>query len=53
MINAIPENGWWHPDGAETFLQLADHLITRGFSEADAVDFLTQAFSAVAAEYGD
>ena len=54
QLETIPPSGeWWHPEGLDTFITLAEELIGKGYSAEDAVDFLQQAYWAVANEYGE
>jgi hypothetical protein len=47
------DDGWWHVDGLETFVGLADQLIDNGFTPDEAVEFMAAAYGAVANEYGE
>lgn len=51
-VGAIPRNGWWHPDGEETFIELAADLVTAGLTVDRAIDVLERAYGAVAGEFG-
>lgn len=54
LIEAIPgDDGWWHSDGADVFVVLAEQLITRGIPQGEALAFLASAYAAVANEYGN
>ncbi len=50
-IKQIPKNGW--NCGSAAFIELGEILIDNGMSEDDAIEFLTCAYAAVAAEYED
>ena len=52
-IERIPNDGWWREHSKETFIKLIKELINNGFSLENAENFLTTAYIAVAAEYGD
>lgn len=52
-IKNISGGEWWKSEGEEVFTDLAKVLIDKGFTQEEAVDFLSSAFSAVSAEYGD
>lgn len=41
-----PEGGWDCPSPEKEYLELANLLITRGFSEDEAVQFLQRAYDA-------
>ena len=53
-ITAIPgrDEGWWHPDGEDAYVQLAQQLVERGLTEDQAVDLLGAAYTAAAGEFG-
>lgn len=44
---------WWNQSSRDTFIELYDKLISKGWSEDEAVELLTEAYNATAAEYGD
>ncbi len=51
--NEIPENGeWWDSDTGETYREAATELIKKGFTESDAIEFLSGLYHAAAAEFG-
>jgi hypothetical protein len=51
-INEIPGGEWWHPHNGVTYLDLAKALMSRGFTENEAVEFLETAYGAAADEFG-
>lgn len=52
-IEKIPgEQGWYREDNAGRFRKLGDELITAGMDPAEALDLLTEAYGAVASEFG-
>lgn len=51
--NLAGDDGWWHQSGEAAFNELADWLLEKGFTTGDALTFLTDAYAAVAAEFGD
>ena len=51
-IDALAGGEWWHSDGGETYLELVRDLVAHGYSDAEALDFLTAAYGAAANEYG-
>lgn len=52
-IRKIPGGeDWWHEHNLLTFLAIGGDLIERGFTEDEAVDWLEQAYRAVADEFG-
>lgn len=52
-IHDIPGDGWWKSSGEDVFNGLADQLLTRGFTWQEAVNVLSEAYAAVADQYGD
>ncbi len=52
-IKDLPgDDGWYHTQDGETFERLADTLEAAGVSSTLAEDVLTEAFGAVANEFG-
>lgn len=52
-IAAIPgENGWWSSSGHVTFTEIADKLLSKGFTTDEALELLEKAYGAVAGEFG-
>ena len=53
-VDAIPNgDGWWHSDGCDTFTSIAERMVAKGFTPAEALELLSEAYHAAAAEYGD
>ena len=53
-IEAIPgEDGFYKSNCEETFKRIAQQLIDRGFTAAEAVELLSSVYSAVSDEYGN
>lgn len=52
-VRDIPRDGWWHPDGEETFTDLAIDLVeAAGLTIDKAIAVLETAYGAVAGEFG-
>jgi len=51
LKNEITET-WWDSTGHTVFTDLAKQLITKGFTEEEAFDFLQIAYTTVSMEYG-
>lgn len=53
-IEAIPGGeGWWKDSSYDLYLSLARTMITKGFSEDEAVLLLSKAYWSVAGEFGE
>lgn len=53
QIAKLPgSEGWWKSDGQDTFERLARDLIAHGFTEAETVALLSEAYFTAAEEYG-
>jgi hypothetical protein len=53
-VAAIPgPTSWWHHHNGETYLQLAQRLVSLGLTREEALDTLTDAYHAAANEYGN
>ena len=52
LVDEIPPDGWWRRSNAETFTDLAQVLMDRGFTASAAVELLESAYAAVAGEFG-
>lgn len=44
--------GWWHADGEEAFQRIGARLVEKGFTQEEAADLLSEAYAAVAGEFG-
>ena len=52
-IAAIPgEEGWWKSGSEEHYYKAAEELIEKGFSEAEAVEFLSGLYFSAADCFG-
>lgn len=51
-IAEIPEGGWWKRGSEETFCEVAEKMLLKGFSESEIVDILEDVYAAVADCYG-
>lgn len=53
-IRTIPgSTGWWHEDGFDRFVRIADNLTAMGWPPDAILDLLEDVYGAVANEYGD
>lgn len=53
-IDAIPNEGeWWKAGTRGTFISVAKKLLSKGFTEEEALDILEDMYSAVSQEYGN
>lgn len=51
--NIPPDKTWWKQDSREIFINHAYYLIENGFTQQEAIDFLTDSYNAVSEEYGN
>lgn len=53
-IKKIPyEGSWWRKSGESQFMNIAEKLGDKGFSDDEIYDILLMAYSAVSEEYGN
>lgn len=54
QIKEIPgKDGWWKEENGEVFITLGEKLLEKGFTNDEALDFLTTAFNMTADEFGN
>lgn len=54
LVAAIPgEDGWWKSHAEDTYQDAARKLTESGFSDEEAVEFLTELYCAAAECFGD
>ena len=48
-----PNNEWFHALGEHEFIRLGQQLLAKGLSESEVLQILTDAYHAVAREFGE
>lgn len=53
IIAIAGDDGFWKSSSEDTFLDAAELLLSKGFTESEVVDLLSELYYATAACYGD
>lgn len=49
----VPDGIWWNEDNCDKFIYAGKKLLEKGFTEDEALEFLSLLYASIADEYGD